>query len=152
MLSLCHLLASENNLQNRRLKLDYEEITPCLKEVTLIWEKLLSAPGRSKTKVDVEKIHSAVGQGKHSLWFWVTEMHTNCFMKGRGWPLLTTPCNQILTSRVPQLLLEDVTMFNVFVVMGMQITAPYSSAGFTELGVLLWRIFIHTGEFCSASV
>ncbi|NXN96063.1 TBCD1 protein, partial [Rhinopomastus cyanomelas] len=57
------LQASENNLQNRRLKLDYEEITPCLKEVTLIWEKMLSVPGRSKTKVDVEKIHSAVGQG-----------------------------------------------------------------------------------------
>ncbi|OXB67946.1 hypothetical protein ASZ78_005614 [Callipepla squamata] len=56
--------ASENNLQNRRLKLDYEEITPCLKEVTLIWEKMLSTPGRSKIKFDVEKIHSAVGQGR----------------------------------------------------------------------------------------
>ncbi|NXS08528.1 TBCD1 protein, partial [Neodrepanis coruscans] len=57
------LQASENNLQNRRLKLDYEEITPCLKDVTLIWEKMLSTPGRSKIKFDVEKIHSAVGQG-----------------------------------------------------------------------------------------
>ncbi|KAF4790396.1 TBC1 domain family member 1 [Turdus rufiventris] len=58
------LQASENNLQNRRLKLDYEEITPCLKDVTLIWEKMLSTPGRSKIKFDVEKIHSAVGQGR----------------------------------------------------------------------------------------
>ncbi|XP_064367379.1 TBC1 domain family member 1 isoform X6 [Dromaius novaehollandiae] len=57
------LQASENNLQNRRLKLDYEEITPCLKDVTLIWEKMLSTPGRSKIKFDVERIHSAVGQG-----------------------------------------------------------------------------------------
>ncbi|XP_069712277.1 TBC1 domain family member 1 isoform X3 [Phaenicophaeus curvirostris] len=57
------LQASENNLQNRRLKLDYEEITPCLKDVTLIWEKMLSTPGRSKIKFDMEKIHSAVGQG-----------------------------------------------------------------------------------------
>ncbi|XP_067407645.1 TBC1 domain family member 1 isoform X6 [Emydura macquarii macquarii] len=57
------LQASENNLLNKRLKLDYEEITPCLKDVTLVWEKMLSTPGRSKTKFDMEKIHSAVGRG-----------------------------------------------------------------------------------------
>ncbi|KAM4854288.1 TBC1 domain family member 1 isoform 2-T2 [Thomomys bottae] len=57
------LQASENDLLNKRLKLDYEEITPCLKEVTTIWEKMLSTPGRSKIKFDMEKMHSAVGQG-----------------------------------------------------------------------------------------
>lgn len=35
------LQASENDLLNKRLKLDYEEITPCLKEVTTVWEKML---------------------------------------------------------------------------------------------------------------
>ncbi|ERE92234.1 TBC1 domain family member 1 [Cricetulus griseus] len=55
--------ASENDLLNKRLKLDYEEITPCLKEVTTVWEKMLSTPGRSKIKFDMEKMHSAVGQG-----------------------------------------------------------------------------------------
>ncbi|XP_051021221.1 TBC1 domain family member 1 isoform X2 [Acomys russatus] len=57
------LQASESDLLNKRLKLDYEEITPCLKEVTAVWEKLLNTPGRSKTKFDMEKMHSAVGQG-----------------------------------------------------------------------------------------
>ncbi|XP_051029988.1 TBC1 domain family member 1 isoform X2 [Phodopus roborovskii] len=57
------LQASENDLFNKRLKLDYEEITPCLKEVTMVWEKMLSTPGRSKIKFDMEKMHSAVGQG-----------------------------------------------------------------------------------------
>ncbi|XP_034364782.1 TBC1 domain family member 1 isoform X3 [Arvicanthis niloticus] len=57
------LQASENDLLNKRLKLDYEEITPCLKEVTTVWEKILSTPGRSKIKFDMEKVHSAVGQG-----------------------------------------------------------------------------------------
>ncbi|KAM6150571.1 TBC1 domain family member 1 isoform 4-T4 [Erethizon dorsatum] len=57
------LQASENDLLNKRLKLDYEEITPCLKEVTTVWEKMLSFPGRSKIKFDMEKLHSAVGQG-----------------------------------------------------------------------------------------
>ncbi|XP_010623383.1 TBC1 domain family member 1 isoform X2 [Fukomys damarensis] len=57
------LQASKNDLLNKRLKLDYEEITPCLKEVTTVWEKMLSTPGRSKIKFDMEKMHSAVGQG-----------------------------------------------------------------------------------------
>ncbi|XP_074947783.1 TBC1 domain family member 1 isoform X3 [Phalacrocorax aristotelis] len=74
------LQASENNLQSRRLKLDYEEITPCLKDVTLIWEKMLSAPGRSKIKFDVEKIHSAVGQGvprhhRGEIWKFLAEQY-----------------------------------------------------------------------------
>lgn len=74
------LQASENNLQNRRLKLDYEEITPCLKEVTLIWEKMLSTPGRSKIKFDMEKIHSAVGQGvprhhRGEIWKFLAEQY-----------------------------------------------------------------------------
>ncbi|MEE6462271.1 hypothetical protein FKM82_001536 [Ascaphus truei] len=64
------LQASENDLQNKRLKLDYEEITPCLKDVTLVWERMLSIPGRSKIKIDMEKIHAAVGQGvpRHHRW------------------------------------------------------------------------------------
>ncbi|XP_068799308.1 TBC1 domain family member 1 isoform X11 [Struthio camelus] len=74
------LQASENNLQNRRLKLDYEEITPCLKDVTLIWEKMLSTPGRSKIKFDVEKIHSAAGQGvprhhRGEIWKFLAEQY-----------------------------------------------------------------------------
>lgn len=58
------LPASENDLLNKRLKLDYEEITPCLKEVTTVWEKMLSTPGRSKIKFDMERMHAAVGQGE----------------------------------------------------------------------------------------
>ncbi|NXI57598.1 TBCD1 protein, partial [Chloroceryle aenea] len=74
------LQASENNLQNRRLKLDYEEITPCLKDVTLIWEKMLNTPGRSKMKFDVEKIHSAVGKGvprhhRGEIWKFLAEQY-----------------------------------------------------------------------------
>lgn len=57
------LQASENDLQNKRLKLDYEEITPCLKEVTLVWEKMLGTPGRAKVKFDPETIHAAVAHG-----------------------------------------------------------------------------------------
>lgn len=57
------LQASENDLLTKRLKLDYEEITPCLKEVTAVWDKILSTPRRAKVKFDMETMHSAVGQG-----------------------------------------------------------------------------------------
>lgn len=60
-------VASESNLQNKRLKLDYDEITPCLKEVTLIWEKMLATPERPKVKVDLETIRTALAKGKTHL-------------------------------------------------------------------------------------
>ncbi|XP_010804359.1 TBC1 domain family member 1 isoform X11 [Bos taurus] len=74
------LQASENDLLNKRLKLDYEEITPCLKEVTTVWEKILSTPGRSKIKFDMEKMHSAVGQGvprhhRGEIWKFLAEQY-----------------------------------------------------------------------------
>ncbi|XP_058155685.1 TBC1 domain family member 1 isoform X6 [Dasypus novemcinctus] len=74
------LQASENDLLNKRLKLDYEEITPCLKEVTAVWEKMLSTPGRSKIKFDMEKMHSAVGQGvprhhRGEIWKFLAEQY-----------------------------------------------------------------------------
>ncbi|XP_045690153.1 TBC1 domain family member 1 isoform X5 [Phyllostomus hastatus] len=74
------LQASENDLLNKRLKLAYEEITPCLKEVTTVWEKMLSTPGRSKIKFDMEKMHSAVGQGvprhhRGEIWKFLAEQY-----------------------------------------------------------------------------
>uniref|UniRef100_A0A8C6L7C0 TBC1 domain family member 1 n=1 Tax=Nothobranchius furzeri TaxID=105023 RepID=A0A8C6L7C0_NOTFU len=74
------LQASESDLQNRRLKLDYEEITPCLKEVTLVWEKMLGTPGRSKVKFDLDTIHAAVTQGvprqhRGEIWKFLSEQY-----------------------------------------------------------------------------
>ncbi|XP_066892396.1 TBC1 domain family member 1 isoform X9 [Kogia breviceps] len=74
------LQASENDLLNKRLKLDYEEITPCLKEVNTVWEKMLTTPGRSKIKFDMEKMHSAVGQGvprhhRGEIWKFLAEQY-----------------------------------------------------------------------------
>ncbi|XP_027138463.1 TBC1 domain family member 1 isoform X3 [Larimichthys crocea] len=74
------LQASESDLQNKRLKLDYEEITPCLKEVTLVWEKMLGTPGRAKVKFDTEAIHAAVAQGvprqhRGEIWKFLSEQY-----------------------------------------------------------------------------
>ena len=75
------LQASENDLLNKCLNLDYEEITSCLKEVTTVWEKMLSTPGRSKTKFDMEKMYLAVGQG-------VPRHH-----RGEIWKFLVEQCH-----------------------------------------------------------
>ncbi|XP_071359288.1 TBC1 domain family member 1 isoform X2 [Trachinotus anak] len=74
------LQASESDLQNKRLKLDYEEITPCLKEVTLVWEKMLGTPGRAKVKFDKDTIHAAVAQGvprqhRGEIWKFLSEQY-----------------------------------------------------------------------------
>ncbi|XP_040001849.1 TBC1 domain family member 1 isoform X2 [Xiphias gladius] len=74
------LQASESDLQNKRLKLDYEEITPCLKEVTLVWEKMLGTPGRAKVKFEKETIHAAVAQGvprqhRGEIWKFLSEQY-----------------------------------------------------------------------------
>ncbi|CAG5939307.1 unnamed protein product [Menidia menidia] len=74
------LQASESDLQNKRLKLDYEEITPCLKEVTLVWEKMLGTAGRGRIKFDTETIHAAVAQGvprqhRGEIWKFLSEQY-----------------------------------------------------------------------------
>ena len=46
------------------MKLDYEEITPCLKEVTRVWEEMLVTPERAKERFDFEKLTDAVKAGK----------------------------------------------------------------------------------------
>uniref|UniRef100_A0A8C2DGD8 TBC1 domain family member 4 n=1 Tax=Cyprinus carpio TaxID=7962 RepID=A0A8C2DGD8_CYPCA len=70
----------ESDLQCRRLKLDYEEITPCLKDVTLVWERMLNTTGRSKVRFETEEIHTAVGQGvprqhRGEIWKFLSEQY-----------------------------------------------------------------------------
>jgi len=45
---------------------EYEELTPCLKEVTKIWEQMINTPDRSVTKFDYDVLTDAVRQGS----FW----------------------------------------------------------------------------------
>lgn len=74
------LQASESDLQCKRQKLDYEEITPCLKDVTLVWERMLGTAGRAKVRFDMDEIHGAVGQGvprqhRGEIWKFLSEQY-----------------------------------------------------------------------------
>ncbi|XP_028655442.1 TBC1 domain family member 4 isoform X2 [Erpetoichthys calabaricus] len=57
------LEASRDELQSRKIKLDYEEVGQCPTEVLAIWEKKLSIPSRSKVRFDMEEIYSVLSQG-----------------------------------------------------------------------------------------
>jgi len=46
-----------------KTRLDYEEITPCLKEVTKIWHQMLNDPQRSTTQFDHGTLTNAVKAG-----------------------------------------------------------------------------------------
>ncbi|XP_028830968.1 TBC1 domain family member 1 isoform X3 [Denticeps clupeoides] len=101
------LQASESDLQSRRLKLDYEEITPCLKDVTLVWESMLGTSGRAKIKFDTEKIHSAVGQGvprqhRGEIWKFLSEQYLLRQQVPSRAPCIDTPYKELLKQLTSQ--------------------------------------------------
>ncbi|KAK1168053.1 TBC1 domain family member 4-like isoform X1 [Acipenser oxyrinchus oxyrinchus] len=57
------LEASKDELQTRKIKLDYQEVGECPKEVLEMWDKKLTIPGRLKARCDMEEIQCALSQG-----------------------------------------------------------------------------------------
>ncbi|KAL1023996.1 hypothetical protein UPYG_G00050040 [Umbra pygmaea] len=81
---LLQRMERENNKiqasESKRLRLDYEEITPCLKDVTLVWESMLGTPARSTVKFNMDTIRTAVGQGvprqyRGEVWKFLSEQY-----------------------------------------------------------------------------
>lgn len=74
-------LASRDELQSRKVKLDYEEVGACQKEVLTIWDKkLLNC--RAKIRCDMEDIHTSLKEGildhlNHLFFFF--ESFRDCF-------------------------------------------------------------------------
>ena len=57
------IAARQDEVHLKRQKLDYVEITPCLKEVSRVWEEMLTNPNRASVKFDCEKLLSCVKEG-----------------------------------------------------------------------------------------
>ncbi|XP_028291201.1 TBC1 domain family member 4 isoform X2 [Gouania willdenowi] len=57
------LEASRDELHIRKMKLDYQEVSPCAKEAQALWEKKLTAPGRTTVPQDMEEMFRTVCQG-----------------------------------------------------------------------------------------
>ena len=56
--------ARQDEMHLKRQKLDYQEITPCLKEVSKIWDEMLLTPDRETVQFDSQKLMNCVKQGK----------------------------------------------------------------------------------------
>lgn len=55
-------LASRDELQSRKVKLDYDEVGTCQKDVINVWDKKL-INCRAKIRCDMEDIHSTLKEG-----------------------------------------------------------------------------------------
>lgn len=55
------LEASRDELQSRKIKLDYEEVGNCQKEVSNLWDKKLNC--RTKLRFDLEEIYATLKEG-----------------------------------------------------------------------------------------
>ncbi|XP_052276744.1 TBC1 domain family member 1-like isoform X8 [Dreissena polymorpha] len=74
------LQARQDEADLKRQKLDYVEITPCLREVSKQWDEMLTAPGRPKVVVSNEKLLDCVKQGvpqakRGEIWWLLVEQH-----------------------------------------------------------------------------
>lgn len=58
-----NLRARQDEIQQKRQNLDYEEITPCLKEVTKVWDTMLNNPDRKNTQFDPKILEDCIKQG-----------------------------------------------------------------------------------------
>ncbi|GAB1599956.1 TBC1 domain family member 1-like isoform X3 [Argonauta hians] len=58
-----NLRARQDEIQQKRQNLDYEEITPCLKEVTKVWDSMLYTSNRKDTHFDKNVLIDCIKQG-----------------------------------------------------------------------------------------
>eukprot|EP00106_Octopus_bimaculoides_P017207 XP_014784649.1 PREDICTED: TBC1 domain family member 4-like [Octopus bimaculoides] len=62
--TLCNFTSRQDEIQQKRQNLDYEEITPCLKEVTKVWDSMLNNSNRKETQFDKKILIDCIKQGR----------------------------------------------------------------------------------------
>uniref|UniRef100_A0A8C3AE46 TBC1 domain family member 4 n=1 Tax=Cyclopterus lumpus TaxID=8103 RepID=A0A8C3AE46_CYCLU len=74
------LEASRDELHTRKMKLHYLEVGQCSKEVQALWERKLTAPGRTTVPQDKEEVYRALSQGvpksrRGEVWLLLSHQH-----------------------------------------------------------------------------
>ncbi|KAM9344163.1 TBC1 domain family member 4 isoform 2-T2 [Pholidichthys leucotaenia] len=74
------LEASRDELHIRKMKLDYLEVSPCSMDAQALWEKKLTAPGRTTVPQDKEEMYRALCQGvpksrRGEVWLLLSHQH-----------------------------------------------------------------------------
>ncbi|XP_026151125.1 TBC1 domain family member 4 isoform X3 [Mastacembelus armatus] len=72
--------ASRDELHIRKIKLNYQEMGPCSKDAPAMWERKLTAPGRTTLPQDKEEIYRALCQGvpksrRGEIWLLLSHQH-----------------------------------------------------------------------------
>uniref|UniRef100_A0A8C4E9Q5 TBC1 domain family member 4 n=1 Tax=Dicentrarchus labrax TaxID=13489 RepID=A0A8C4E9Q5_DICLA len=74
------LEASRDELHIRKMKLNYQEVGQCSKDAQALWERKLTAPGRTTVPQDKEEIYRALCQGvpksrRGEVWLLLSHQH-----------------------------------------------------------------------------
>ncbi|XP_074550910.1 TBC1 domain family member 4 isoform X2 [Halichoeres trimaculatus] len=74
------LEASRDELHIRKMKLDYQEVGQCSAEAQALWDRKLSAPGRTTVPQDQEELYRALCQGvpktrRGEVWILLSHQH-----------------------------------------------------------------------------
>ncbi|XP_010788939.1 TBC1 domain family member 4 isoform X2 [Notothenia coriiceps] len=74
------LEASRDELHIRKMKLNYQEVGQCSKEAQALWERKLTAPGRTTVPQDKEELNRALCQGvpksrRGEVWLLLSHQH-----------------------------------------------------------------------------
>nr|XP_046259362.1 TBC1 domain family member 4 isoform X7 [Scatophagus argus]XP_046259363.1 TBC1 domain family member 4 isoform X7 [Scatophagus argus] len=72
--------ASRDELHIRKMKLNYQEVGQCSKEAQTLWERKLTAPGRTTVPQDKEEMYRALCQGipknrRGDVWMLLSHQH-----------------------------------------------------------------------------
>ncbi|XP_039673627.1 TBC1 domain family member 4 isoform X1 [Perca fluviatilis] len=73
-------VASRDELHIRKIKLNYQEVGQCSKEAQALWERKLTAPGRTTVPQDKEEMYRALCQGvpksrRGEVWLLLSHQH-----------------------------------------------------------------------------
>ncbi|XP_030613878.1 TBC1 domain family member 4 isoform X2 [Archocentrus centrarchus] len=74
------LEASRDELHIRKMKLNYQEVSQCSKDAQALWERKLTAPGRTTVPQDKEEMYRALCQGvpknrRGEVWLLLSHQH-----------------------------------------------------------------------------
>ncbi|XP_077392881.1 TBC1 domain family member 4 isoform X2 [Festucalex cinctus] len=101
------LEASRDELHIRKMKLSYQEVGTDSQEVQTLWEKKLTAPGRTTVRQDQEDLYRALCQGvpksrRGEVWLLLCHQHRLCRRHPPRQPAADTPYRDLLKQLTAQ--------------------------------------------------
>lgn len=99
--------ASRDELHIRKMKLDYQEVGQCSKDAQTLWERKLTAPGRTTVPQDKEEMYRALCQGvsksrRGEVWLLLSHQHRLCYRLPQRQQAPDTPYHDLLKQLTAQ--------------------------------------------------